>query len=207
MKTVEVPVWLAVVVALGAPLITATGMVMAQLVNAWREKSREEDRWNRDRIAESARMMQEHSNQWREVRLRTYGQLIQSIRLIVTKIDGIRRSVAAGNVPNGDDLEELKSEHRTIIERSEEAKLAASAEVHSVIHNGMVQIHRGGILKEFLISHVSDDDEMRAPLIKRMYSESHQLWTFYNKIRSAVRDELGASTPQFSSLIEHNEVD
>ncbi len=33
MKTVEVPVWLAVVVALGAPLITAAGVVLAQFVN------------------------------------------------------------------------------------------------------------------------------------------------------------------------------
>lgn len=65
MKTVEVPVWLALVVTLGVALIGALGPITAQFVNAWRESKKlaQEETYRRMAL-------------WRERRLELYGEAV-----------------------------------------------------------------------------------------------------------------------------------
>jgi len=118
MKTVEVPVWLAVVVALGAPLITAAGVVLAQFVNAWRENKGEKIRWQRDKVSETARITLEHSSQWREARISSYAEMAECIARFGS-IFGELRSVLspADSRTKAADLEKLTTRYATVSER------------------------------------------------------------------------------------------
>ncbi|WP_143055283.1 hypothetical protein, partial [Amycolatopsis lurida] len=95
MRTVEVPVWLAVTVTLGVALIGAGGAICAQLVAAWRQRKRENVKWQRDRVSESVRMTHEHASQWRDVKIKRYGSFLVKLRAVESIIFEMQRTSGA----------------------------------------------------------------------------------------------------------------
>lgn len=76
----QVPIWIPLAVA----LVGVIGIIAGQFVNAWREdrrwkheQEREELRWRRAKATENAKLQLEHTQQWRETKIRIYGSLIR----------------------------------------------------------------------------------------------------------------------------------
>jgi hypothetical protein len=79
----QVSVWVPLVVA----LLGVLGVIGGQVINAWREdrrwkreQQREELRWQRQKLTENAKLSVEHANQWREMKVRIYGDLINALK-------------------------------------------------------------------------------------------------------------------------------
>ena len=89
----QVSVWVPIVVA----LLGLAGVIGGQIINAWREdrrwqreQRREDIRWQRQKLTENAKLRLEHASQWRETKIRIYGELIaalgeqKSLRILIT---------------------------------------------------------------------------------------------------------------------------
>ncbi len=104
----QVSVWVPLVVA----LLGVVGIVAGQLVNAWREdrrwkreQQREELRWQRSKTTENAKLRLEHAEQWREMKIRIYGdllRLLQDVSSTFMTLDGLRSSIEGD--PRDDEL-------------------------------------------------------------------------------------------------------
>jgi len=82
----QVSIWVPIVVG----VIGLIGVIFGQLINAQREdrrwkrdQQREDVRWKRQREIELLRLTQESRSQWRDIRLQTYGKLLQAANRIV----------------------------------------------------------------------------------------------------------------------------
>ncbi|MEU4743094.1 hypothetical protein AB0G02_21880 [Actinosynnema sp. NPDC023658] len=80
MSNLQVPTWIAIVVPIGAALIGATGPTFAQLINAWKERTREETRWKREQLTDLLKIGHEHVAQWRAEKVRMYGGFLGGLR-------------------------------------------------------------------------------------------------------------------------------
>lgn len=72
----QVSVWVPIVVG----LIGLIGVIISQLVNAWRE----DRRWKREREIEAIRLRQEDVFKWREIKLRVYAQFLELLSVMAT---------------------------------------------------------------------------------------------------------------------------
>jgi hypothetical protein len=72
-------------------LLGVLGVIGGQIINAWREdrrwkreQHREDLRWQRQKLSENARLHVEHAHQWRETKIRIYGELISRLQKYVS---------------------------------------------------------------------------------------------------------------------------
>ncbi|XVV05054.1 hypothetical protein ACQPW3_06525 [Actinosynnema sp. CA-248983] len=119
MQNAQVPAWLALLATVGAALIGATGPVLAQLVTS----RREEKRWRRERYAESVKLAHEHAVQWRDSKVRAYGDYLMKLRDLEYLVGAARTDRDARHVA------EYRKLRDALSERSAEIRLLCSVEM------------------------------------------------------------------------------
>ncbi|WP_309114104.1 hypothetical protein [Saccharothrix sp.] len=119
MQNAQVPAWLALLATVGAALIGATGPVLAQLVTS----RREEKRWRRERHAESVRLAHEHAVQWRDSKVRAYGDYLLKLRELEYLVGAARMDRDVRHVA------EYRRLRDALSERSAEIRLLCSGEM------------------------------------------------------------------------------
>jgi hypothetical protein len=87
MQTGQVSIWVPIIVG----IIGLVGIVVGQLVNAWREdrrwrreQEREDLRWKREAEKEAATRAHDSLIDWRSRRISTYGEYLESIHVLIT---------------------------------------------------------------------------------------------------------------------------
>ncbi|MEU5694226.1 hypothetical protein [Actinosynnema sp. NPDC020468] len=193
MSNVQLPLWAALSAAVVASLIGASGPILAQFVNSWRERNREEIRWQRDVKAESVRLAHDHAVRWREVKVRIYGDYLKSLRDFE---HGLARLAI---VRSAAECRELFGESR----RQFSALSGKVSEIQLICSVEMLSFLRGC---------VRETDELRRtwPLFPEAPHESEELvryerdinlrrefaGRYRKKFLEVAREELGVRTPK-----------
>lgn len=188
MKTVEVPVWLAVVVALGGPLITAAGVILGQYVNAWRESRREKVRWQRDKLAETARIALDHASQWRETRLAAYAEMTECISQFANVFTRLRDTlIPSESIVLARPLEKLT---RQYLSASERVSLICADELMECMHANYT-----ALAVPFSFGYPESLTEVPEKIRDHWKERTESAWSYYHEFRSISRKELGVTTP------------
>lgn len=178
MKTVEVPVWLAVIVTLGVALIGAAGPISAQFINSRREikKSIREETYKR-------------MAHWRDRRLEIYGDLVELVyksayhighaAVVAEHRDRMDNLTQAHDIM--DDIDKLKS--RVIIVTTQ-ATYSEYLEMQEMFRETCKMV------LDFAATEVSDEDEVSQDDARAAASEMYRK---INDLVRAIRDDLGVS--------------
>ncbi|HWD00857.1 MAG TPA: hypothetical protein VG674_00085 [Amycolatopsis sp.] len=197
MQSGQVSVWVPIVVG----VIGLLGVVAGQLVNAWRERKREELRWRRERHTESIKLNHEHAAQWRETKIKIYRELLESLR----KAESVLYTMLHPNdegliLPQGavyqyEEPELLPDVYRDAINAAmaivEDAKLVCSEEFFDVLGTDQLPI----LLFTIEMATGPVDQSSKMDLLSRGL---HKLQEFRAIFLEAARKELGVGVLQIS---------
>lgn len=206
MQASQVSIWVPIVVG----IIGLVGIVAGQLVNAWREdrrwrreREREELRWKREAEAEAVKRAHDSLIDWRNRRISTYGEYLESIHGLIkmaTKatmhsatIDGINSFTR--------EYHECEKIYNDIGER---VRLLASDEIVFIMkYNALtmqlpvpVTVH---VPKPVLMvpltaeeARVEAEDDMRK-IRKELQEHVTHAWAYYHDLTNQMRADLGAA--------------
>lgn len=150
MQSGQVSVWVPIVVG----VIGLVGVIAGQLVNAWRERRREDTRWRREQAEKSAQQKHDDMIHWRETRLRIYSEFLWEIAEIehaLTKLHRISlghdQDVTTDHVQQFFDSVELS--FSKLNQKTQEIALVAPSENLGKIRDGLGEMIDGFDSKNF----------------------------------------------------------
>lgn len=191
----QVSVWVPIAVG----MIGLIGVIVGQLINARREdrrwkrdQQREDVRWKRQREIELLRLTQESRAHWRDIRLQTYGKLLQIVNRIVQlsreAVYAPKTEVEAQAV--FDEYNQKKDEFLSAA--LEAVIMTESSRLGS--HIGEYMNHLGiffpivrmrKVLAEGKTFHFDDDERKRASDVHR------RNLNYFLRLRDLIKEELG----------------
>ncbi len=207
MQTGQVSIWVPIIVG----IIGLVGVVVGQLVNAWREdrrwrreQEREDLRWKREAEKEAAKRVHDSLIDWRDRRINTYGEYLESIHNL------IKMSTRASwyNTSTIDTLESFKDEYQEnenlYSDISQRVRLLASDEVIAIMKNNALtmQLPVPVMVRfpEFRLTPPTPEEarkETEAEIASiRKELEQHSKWAseYYHALTDQMRADLGAAS-------------
>lgn len=184
--------WAAFAVALGSALIGAGGPITAQFVNAWRERRREDIRWQRERNAESAKLHHEYAARWRDSKIRIYAEYLKSLR-------NLESTLARMRVATNDEYAQLYSSYlnqfSSIGEKASEIQLICSTEMLDFLRSRSEEINSDNwtlpALSETKAESHEPSKDAHSILARQEYAKRYR-----REFLAVAREDLGVRKPE-----------
>ncbi|MBP2320480.1 hypothetical protein JOF56_000865 [Kibdelosporangium banguiense] len=141
MQSGQVSVWVPVVVALLAGVFGVVGVVIGQILNARRERTREDVRWERDREQRELDRVHDYRKHWLDQRITFYSELLAECEAWMEYITRFRRRPKGTVEPQSDDLEKLKAFELKLRQQEAKSKLIGSDLMELAIMNFTVSVY------------------------------------------------------------------
>lgn len=132
MQSGQVSVWVPIVVG----VIGLAGVVAGQLLNAWRERKREEVKWRRERHTESVKLAHDNAGRWREIRIDVYTQFLDSLTGLVREgamFDRDRRGGEIGPVQRAEQYDRYSELRKLALVLEQKVLLVCSPTLYAMM--------------------------------------------------------------------------
>jgi hypothetical protein len=206
-QNVQVSAWVALLVTLGVALIGAAGSVGAQLVNAWRERKREELKWHREQSIATASLKRANLTEWHDRRIETYSRMLATLNGIVDNLRKIEKVDILGGVEKihttHNDL------HATLQTIQQEVALICSAQLLEYLTVGHLRLAIGyagasllGMKMALRVPEAEISEGERAEHHVRYFEMiarwMHEIDILKDGLLNEMRAELGVAIPEAS---------
>jgi hypothetical protein len=202
MQTGQVSIWVPIAVG----IIGLIGIVAGQLVNAWREdrrwkrdQQRDELRWQQERDKELAKLAHDSVLDWRDRRLSTYVEYLNSLQGLITMM---YESVRRGTKVDASDEAKWAEISIAYMKVQQKVMLIASNAVLEVLRrNGWTTEMGAGLAWFRSLMDGSIDPETLDPkeIRNNILRDLEKTGEFYDQLTSSMRSELGANPTPYTS--------